>query len=179
MSKFTESEHIKLRAVEPRDVAVMLEVENDESAWYAAETQAPFSAHVMRQYADAYRADPFGEGQLRLIAMLKDSGFAVGIADFYELSDRHQHGFAGIYILPEFRRQGLGRELLELMKLYAFQALMLSQLAARIPSSNAPALSLFESSGFQRSGLLRGWHRAAGQTHDILLLQHPASPASL
>lgn len=162
---------VLLRAIEPEDVEVMYGADNDTNCWYASDITAPLSRRLLREYASCYDADPWNSGQLRLIAEDGDGGNIIGVADFYELDARHSRGFAGVYILPQFRNQGYGEAMLGAMVEYAHTHLMLSQLAARIPADNLASTSLFEKVGFKQSGTLRAWHRAGGRVHDVALYQ--------
>lgn len=162
---------IRLRAVEPEDVDMMYECENDKSAWYTSDTTAPLSYHLLKRYAETYMADPWGEGQLRLIAENAKTGEIVGIADFFELSQQHCRGYAGIYIRPQFRKKGIGKSVLETMIDYAFVNLQLHHLAAHISTENIEGIRLFESCGFKKAGVLKDWHRSGGNFIDISVYQ--------
>lgn len=171
MSATLHSSHLRLRAIEPEDAILFMDADNDTAAWYSSDMIAPYSFAQLKDYALTYDADPFRAGQLRLIAEDVESGEAVGIADFYEISARHRRTFCGIYLFPQFRGKGRGKELLLLMDEYVRNVLMLSQSAARILSDNKASLSLFETCGYTVSGVMKQWHRAGGNTHDVVLLQ--------
>lgn len=165
------SERIRLRALEPEDVELMMQCDNDTEAWYASDMVAPYSRKMLTEYAKNYSADPFTDGQLRLVAEDRISGEAIGLADFFELSAMHRRGWCGIYILEKRRNEGLGRELLELMIRYASRILMLRNLAAKIPSDNTVSLKIFGNCGFTNVGILKGWHNSCGKPHDIHICQ--------
>lgn len=148
---------ILFRAVEPRDADLFYEIENDSDSWSDSDTIAPFSRHLLRQYAETYRADPVGEGQLRLIAVSRKNGRPIGILDFYGLSFIHRHGFIGIFVLPEFRNHGFGGKILGKGKEYASARLNLEILGAKILASNESSKRLFMRCGFKKCGTLPGW----------------------
>ena len=50
--------------------------------------------------------NPFTAGQLRLIITEEGSNNPVGIVDLYEVSQRHQRAFIGIYICKDYRGKG-------------------------------------------------------------------------
>ena len=148
---------VRLRAVEPEDCDMMLEVENDSSQWESSETLAPLSRHQLLEYALGYDADPFAAGQIRLVVTLPD-GTPVGLADLYEISRRHRRAFAAIYILPAMRRRRLALAALDALAHYAFETLGLHQIAARILKKNTSSASLFEKAGYTFCGYLDEWH---------------------
>lgn len=160
--------HISLRAVEPEDVALLFNSDNDLDYWPDADMAAPYSMCLMTRYAMSYKADPFSEGQLRLIAT-DDKGEEVGILDFYEISALNRNAFLGIYILPISRRKGFGRALLNAAIEYASVRLNLNSLAAKIIEYNRVSHHLFASSGFNHVGTLPKWQFANGEMCDILL----------
>lgn len=175
---------MRLRAVEPADAALLYEVENDTSAWYASENVAPLSAALLSRYAEsASHADPFGEEQLRLIVEIESPGengqrrgkgrrmLPVGVADLYEISARHQRAMTAIYILPAFRCKGYAARSLQLLADYAFDTLGLHTIAARIPLCNCASLRAFAAAGYTNAGMLSGWHRYGRRRYDIRLMQ--------
>ena len=50
-------ERIRLRALEPQDVATLYQWENDTAIWVASNTQVPFSKFVLEQYVAASHLD--------------------------------------------------------------------------------------------------------------------------
>ncbi len=159
------------RGVEPEDVDLLFRIENDWSNWFASETEAPLTRHLLLQYALSYQASPFEEGQLRLIVE-EQPGKPIGIADFYELSRRHSHSYVGIYLIPEKRDNGFGAKIIEGLIYYARNYLQLKQLMARIASFNEAALRCFESCGFVKAGYLKQWYQLPSGMADIVLLQY-------
>lgn len=162
---------IIFRAVEPEDIDLLFSVENDISAWFSSETTAPLSRHLLLQYALSYRAAPFDDGQLRMIALDAATSLPIGIADFYDLSAIHRHSLIGIYILPYYRNNGWATVLINAMAEYASNNLSLKELAARIASSNEPALKAFLNSGFIKAGELKQWYLSGEKMMDITILQ--------
>lgn len=164
------SDRIYLRAPEPSDADFMYEVENDADAWRYSDTIAPLSRRILRDYALEYDADPFSAGQLRLIIVRKDSDTPVGIVDLYDLSQRHSRAFIGIYIIPDFRRNGYAAETISLVGRYARATLHLHQLGAKVEVSNETSVRIFSDSGYVNSGILKDWWSSAdGRFSDMLL----------
>ncbi len=68
---FLSNDRIYLRAVEPEDMDVMYEMENDPSMWDISNFTVPYSRYVLRQYIEGSQCDVFADKQLRLMIMSK------------------------------------------------------------------------------------------------------------
>lgn len=167
VKKRQANKRLKLRAIEPEDVDLLYEVENDMSHWAVTDTTAPFSRDLLMQYANTYDADPFRSGQLRLVIEKVDKKIPVGILDFYEISCLHSHAKVGIYILAPWRGYGFAYEAIQMGAEFSMRELNLKHLLAIIDSSHAESLHLFRKCGFIDAGILRKWHRG----RDVSLLQ--------
>lgn len=151
------SEHLILRAVEPEDAHFMNHAECDPLNIAFNGYTAPLSLQQLIDYSLTYDADPFRSRQIRLIACNIDSRIPVGIFDLTEIDQRAAHAFVGIYVSPDFREVGLGKEMLFLGERYADQVLRLSTLAAKIASDNQISIKLFEKAGYILNGVLQNW----------------------
>ena len=151
------SNRLHLRALEPSDADFMYEVENDAQAWRYSDTIAPLSRKILREYALTYDADPFTAGQLRLIITEKDNNTPVGIVDLYEVSQRHQRAFIGIYICKDFRGNKYADETLELIEDYAHNTLHLHQLGAKVEEGYEQGEKLFRDRGYEVKGNFEDW----------------------
>lgn len=151
------SKRLHLRALEPSDADFMYEVENDAQAWRYSDTIAPLSRKILRDYALTYDADPFTAGQLRLIITEQGNSNPVGIIDLYDISQRHQRAFIGIYICKDYRGKGYGEETLNLIEDYAHNCLHLHQLGAKVEESHTSAEKLFQKHGYEMKGNLDDW----------------------
>lgn len=159
---------LKLRAVEPSDIDFMCGVENDSAQWVQNSMQAPLSRENIANYIKNYNANPFAEGQLRLIAEDSD-GVRIGIADLYELSAQNHTAFVGIYVIPSLRRRGIGTAMLESLAKYSHDVLNLRILGAKIASTNLGSLRLFKNSGFKQCGYLENWIQTGYRFFDLLI----------
>lgn len=151
------SNRLHLRALEPSDADFMYEVENDAEAWRYSDTVAPLSRTLLREYALNYDADPFRAGQLRLIITEEGNSKPVGIVDLYEISQRHQRAFIGIYICKDYRGKGYADETLELIEDYAHNTLHLHQLGAKVEEGYKKGEILFTDRGYELKGNLHDW----------------------
>ena len=167
--KFLEDDILLLRAVNAEDAETMWDVENDSSQWIENSMSAPISRTVLTDYALSYKADPFHDGQLRLIVEHKADKTIAGIVDLYEISAIHRRAFIGIYILPAFRNRGLATRALDLLENYAFSLLNLDKLGAKIVINNKESIKLFRKQNFSQCGCIPGWIRTGNEEKDLLL----------
>lgn len=162
---------LSLRPVEPDDAMAMWEMESDPTQWIQNGMMAPYSLRNLKEYALQYRADPFAEGQLRLMLVDKNVAEPVGIVDLYDISASNRTAWVGIYIRSGYRSNGLGRKALLLLEDYCRRLLNLRILAAKIASENAASQRLFAKAGYAECGRLRDWIVSADNSQDILLFQ--------
>ena len=64
--KLLENELVKLRALEPADVELLYEWENDTEIWTVSNTIAPFSKYLLKQYIENSHLSIYEAGQLKL-----------------------------------------------------------------------------------------------------------------
>ncbi len=146
---------IELRALEPEDLELIYEIENDARLrpWSAGST--PCSRYAIRRYLETQQGDIYLDGQLRLVVTL--DGQPVGIADFTGFEPHHLRAEVGIVILSAYHRKGIAKTVLCQMARYATQTLHLHSLYAYVAQDNAAALGLFRSQGYTAVGTLQRW----------------------
>ena len=81
----------------------------------------------------------------------------IGCLDLFDFDPRNRRAAIGMYIAPEARGNGVGRQALEQLEQYAFDHLNLRVLYAVIATSNAPCSALFRSAGYTPSSPLSAW----------------------
>lgn len=159
---------LRLRALEPEDAEMMYDAESDPAAWRYSDYLAPMSKELLRDYALTYDADPFRSGQLRLIIDL--DGKAIGILDLFDISPRHLRADNGIYLLPEYRKKGIGVKAIQLAMEYCRDRLGLHQLTASVSTQNTEALGCYQKAGFTPTGKRLDWIRTSEGWEDVDLL---------
>ncbi|MCK6458484.1 MAG: GNAT family N-acetyltransferase [Planctomycetes bacterium] len=82
-------------------------------------------------------------------------------------------GEVGVSVARGWRRQGVGRRLMETAIDAARTSKELSRLSLRVFSSNAPAIALYESLGFVVEGRRPGHLRIRGRDEDLILMGLP------
>lgn len=153
------SDHYYLRALEPEDLALVYDMENDENVWQYSNTIAPFSRHVLREYLKNAQQSIFEARQLRLAICPKNQFGAVGLIDLFDYEPIHRRAGVGILIKDDaLRGRGIGSEALEMLVRYAFSHLQLHQLYANINPANTRSVALFTKFGFVMAGLKKDWN---------------------
>lgn len=168
---FLVSERIRLRAMEPVDLDLLYEMENDPEMWDITNTTVPYSRYILRQYIESSRYDLYADCQLRLVIMRQEDNLTMGTIDVTDFVPFHGRGEVGIALRREFRGCGYATEALQLLCDYAFSFLHLKQLVVHIAADNEVSLHLFRSCGFTDCGLLKQWWRTGQEYKDVLLLQ--------
>lgn len=166
-----KGQHIQLRAIEPSDIDVLYQWENDTETWMVSNTQSPFSRFVLEQYITSSHQDIYSVKQLRLI-ICNEENKAIGSIDLFDFDPNHLRAGVGILIAEKAdRKKGYASEALCLLMDYCFSVLNLHQLYCNITIDNEPSILLFQKHGFQITGMKKQWVRDGESFKDELLLQ--------
>lgn len=161
---------IRLRAMEPEDLELICEMENDPGEWDISNFTVPYSRYVMKQYMESSQCDMFADKQLRLMVVRLEDNATVGTVDITDFSPLHARGEVGIVIRKEYRGAGYGKDAVLLCE-YAFDFLRMRQLFVHIAVDNEASMRLFTSCGFVSCGVLKDWLCVEGHFKDVALLQ--------
>ncbi|MBE0639586.1 MAG: GNAT family N-acetyltransferase [Bacteroidales bacterium] len=148
---------IKLRALEPSDVDLLYEWENDQRIWHISNTIAPLSRFVLEQYVLNSHLDIFNTRQLRFMIDDSFSGQTIGTADLFDFEPMHRRVGIGIFILESERNKGKASEALNLLIDYCFNTLMVNQVFCNITPDNSESIQLFTKKGFELIGTRKNW----------------------
>ena len=168
---FLENETIRLRALEPEDLDLLYQWENDGLFWSAGNTLTPYSRFILRQYMESQAEDLYVSKQLRLMIVLKKEQEIVGTLDMFDFDPYHNRAGIGILIDPDYQSKGLGSQALGLFIQYAFRFLKLKQLYCHVAEDNVNSLALFQKQGFQISGKLHSWLKTPDGWKNNYILQ--------
>ena len=154
--------NIRLRKLEPSDLPFLYLWENDAAAWADGDNHNPLSQQDLRDYIESTTGDIYKDGQLRLIieqspSTNDQSPITIGCIDLFDFDPRNRKAALGMYIAPEHRGKGVGRQALEQLEAYAFGHLNLRLLYAVIATNNEPCSALCRSAGYQPSSPLPAW----------------------
>lgn len=148
---------IKLRKIEPTDLPFLYQWENDASAWADGANHNPLSQQDLRAYIESTTGDIYRDGQLRLIiedlSTLNFQPSTLGCIDLFDFDPRNRRAAIGMYIAPEHRGKGVGKEALRLLEDYAFGHLNLRVLYAVIATKNTACTTLYRHAGYSPSPL--------------------------
>lgn len=146
---------ITLRKLEPTDVPFLYQWENDALSWPNSDNHNPLSQQDLRAYVESTTGDIYRDGQLRMV--ICQEGAAIGCIDLYDFDARNRKAGVGIYIAPEYRKQGAAGEALKQIEDYAFDFLHLRQVYAFTAVKNTDAVHLFEKSRYLPAARLVAW----------------------
>ncbi len=177
---------LKLRKIEPSDLPFLYQWENDVTMWADSDTHNPLSRHDLHQYIENTTGDIYRDGQLRLIiedsqlstftsqlstptsqlstptSQLSTftsqlSTKIVGCIDLFDFDARNRKAAIGMYIAPEERGKGVGKQAVQLLEDYAFGFLHLRMLYAIISVHNTACSHIYEQMGYTPSSVLKDW----------------------
>ncbi len=171
-----KGKNILLRALEPSDINLMYEWENDTEIWPVSGTLTPFSRHTMEQFVKVAHQDIYTNKQLRLAIEKKQSNGSaketIGYLDLFDFDPAHLRAGVGILVAnKENRRKGFALESLKILSEYAFNVLNLHQLYCHIHVDNEPSIRLFSSAGFKCNGELNDWTLSNGNWLNVYIMQ--------
>ncbi len=175
-----QGQNIFLRAMEPADIEVLYQWENDTETWNVSNTQTPFSHFLLEQYIACAHQDIYTTKQLRLMIDLSptlkelhdEARRAIGCIDLFDFDPNHLRAGIGILIADKSdRKKGYASETLEILSEYCFHTLNLHQLYCNITLDNESSVLLFQKHGFQITGIKKQWIREGDKFKDELLLQ--------
>lgn len=162
--------NIGLRALEPTDVDMLYEWENNTSIWRVSNTLVPFSRHSLEQFV-LMGHDLQAHGQARFIIQLS-GGDPIGAIDLFDVDMHHQRAGVAILIAEESERgKGYAKEALELLITHCFEHLLLHQLYCNVGASNEASVKLFEGCGFELVGTKKDWQATADGWEDERMYQ--------
>lgn len=165
-----KGEKIQLRALEPSDLEILYQWENNTNIWKVSKTITPYSKHLLTKYLSNAHQDIFTAKQLRL--MIEKEGKVIGTIELFDFEPIHQRAGVGIWIADQEERQkGHAKEALQLIIEYAFQHLQLKQIYCNISSGNKASINLFSGLDFILVGVKKDWNKTQEGWDDELLFQ--------
>ena len=90
----------------------------------------------------------------------------VGSISLWNISWLHRRASIGIWIIPEYWNQGIGKKSISLIKNIAFIHLNLNRLEAYVAVENEKSIGLFQASGFRDEGTLTEYLNLDGFYYD-------------
>lgn len=161
---------VKLRAMEPEDLDLLYQIENDSSIWHVGTNNVPYSRYVLHDYIAHASGDIYTDKEVRMMIDNEQSE-TVGIVDLVNFSPQHQRAEIGIVIKDGCRNLGYANAAIRKIMSYAHDVVHLHQLYAIVEATNEISLNLFESLGFSRSICLKEWTFNGNTYVDAIVIQ--------
>lgn len=162
---------ISLRAIEPDDIELLYQWENNMEIWNVSNTKTPFSKFILAEYIIESVKDIYQTKQLRLIIQ-NENMEPVGAVDLFDFDPYHMRAGIGILIhKEENRNHGYATDALNAIFNYALEVLGLKQLYANISAKNEVSIHLFEKAGFTQSGIKKNWLKTPAGWEDEIFMQ--------
>jgi diamine N-acetyltransferase len=149
---------IKLRALEPEDLELLYDWENNSDYWIISNTVSPFSRYTLKRYIENSHKNIYETGQIRLMIDHIADKQTIGAIDIFDFDSYHKRAGIGILIAREdYRRKGLATMALTCLIEYCFKTLLLHQLFCNILENNNESIDLFKKLGFKEIGIKKDW----------------------
>jgi len=167
---------IILRALEPEDIDLLFQWENDPEIWNVSNTITPYSRYLLEKYIENAHLDIYQVKQLRMMIEVKDSARkkprSIGTIDLFDFDPFHNRAGIGILIGEKSdRKKGFASEALSQFIQYVFHTLQLHQLYCNIATDNHESLGLFTRNGFFISGEKKDWLKTTTGFRNEYILQ--------
>lgn len=145
-----------LRALEPDDLDILYDTENDKSLWKYSNTSSPFSKHSLKKFIENSHLDIIEHNQVRLVLSDKNN-LPFGFIDLFKYDMINKRAGVGIIIFEKYRSRGLGSISLDLIENYVKKYIPIHQLYANISSENIESIKLFEKHNYLKVGNKKDW----------------------
>ena len=155
--------------MEPEDLDLLYQIENDKNLWGVGSTNVPYSRYVLHDYVANSSGDIYTDKQVRLMVDCQQQ--TVGIVDLINFSPKHCRAEVGMVLMPSHRGKGLGKTILQELAQYAKTILHLHQLYAVIGEDNIPAIRLFTKAGYSSGQILTDWLFDGTNYQNAVLMQ--------
>lgn len=163
---------IKLRALEPEDLELLYDWENNESYWTVSNTVSPFSKFTLKRYLENSHKTIYETSQLRFMIEHIHDKITIGTIDIFDFDPFHSRAGVGILIANEaYRRKGYASMSLTCLIDYCFKKLKLHQLYCNILQNNCESIDLFKKKGFIQTGIKKNWIKTSEGYQDEYLFQ--------
>lgn len=166
-----KGKYINLRALEPNDLGILYQWENDPEIWTISNTQTPYSKHMLTKFIEASLQDIYTAKQLRLMMDENETGETIGIIDLFDFEPFHGRVGVGILIDKDHRKKGFASEGIRLVKDYVFEVLQIHQIYCNIMEGNDISIALFQKEGFEIMGNKKDWIKTKEGYQNELFLQ--------
>lgn len=165
-----QNEILSLRALEPGDIDLLFDLENDVELWKYSNRTQPYSRDLLQKYIANAHKDIFEVRQIKF-TITAQNDTAVGFIDLFDYEPLHHRAGVGLAVRKQDQNKGYAKAALQLIAVYAQKHLQLHQLYANIAEENQISIQLFEGQGYTFAGKKKDWNFYEGQYHDEKIYQ--------
>ena len=101
--------NVVLRAMEPEDLDLLYQIENDTKLWNIGLTNVPYSRYVLHDYIATSSGDIYTDKQVRLI-IEDEEHQTIGLVDIMNFNPQNRRAEMGIVVQEAFRQKGYGKD---------------------------------------------------------------------
>ena len=152
-----KGQKVHLRAVEPTDLPLLYEWENDVDNWEISHTMEPYSKALLEKFIETSAQGLYGNRQQRLMIVENSTSETIGAIDIFDFDPQNRRAGIGILIDKKHRHNGFGLEAVELTIKYLYETVGLHQIYCNILIDNDYSLRLFQKAGFEICGKKKEW----------------------
>ena len=162
--------HVRLRAVEERDLPLLHAWANDEALWAnLGGWRFPSGFEATKAWFASLRTDPLNH---RFVIETRADGAVIGTANLVDIDWKNRHALHGMMLGPaDLRGRGFGRDTVMAVMRYAFDELGLERLDGDIIEYNEASYRLYVGKcGWREEGRQRRWHYRQGRFWDRIIV---------
>ena len=159
-----------LRALEPSDIDVLFEIENNSIYWNYADRTEPFSRDLLIKFIKEQDRDIFEVKQKRFV-VTNSKKTTLGFVDIFDFEPLHRRAGVGIILKEDYRGRGYGRNAIKLLEKHMKEFFNINCLFANIAIENKQSIQVFEACGYEKIGLKKAWNFYNNRFHDEYLYQ--------
>ena len=160
---------LKLRQIEERDLPLLRDWRNKDEIRERCREYRLLNMVNQREWFEYISTS-------KDVAMfgIERGGSLIGICGLCHINWVNRTAEVSLYIGPEeLRGKGFGRQALQMLKVKAFEEFNLHRLWAEVYGFNVASMTLFESCGYEREGILKEHIFAKGQYWDSIIYGLP------
>ena len=165
-----QNDDVTLRALEPEDIDLLFELENDIDLWKYSNRSQPYSKHLLKNYITNAHKHILEFRQIKFTITIANN-HPIGFVDLFDYEPLHRRAGIGLVVQKENRERGYGTASLQLIDSYAKKHLQLHQLYANIAVENKASITLFKSEGYVYVGKKKDWNFYDDRFHDESIYQ--------